>query len=159
MKCWDSAVKHGSFESPITVALLVPQFSLTDLIEAFTTIAMMKLLTTHCLENMKTLSGAIFFLSLSNASYLSSILVNIILKFTELNCELAWLGGNDLNKNRLDYFYFTIFARATLKLHSCIILKVTKLIGKLPHLLISSFLSRSDILILTICILFKIIFR
>ncbi len=91
MKCRDSAVKHGSFESPITVALLVPQFSLTDLIEAFTTIAMMKLLTTHCLENMKTLSGAIFFLSLSNARYLSSILVNIILKFTELNCELAWL--------------------------------------------------------------------
>ncbi|XP_059428387.1 protein NRT1/ PTR FAMILY 2.8-like [Corylus avellana] len=82
---------------PTRVALLVPQFALSGLIEAFAAIAMMELLTKHWPERMKTFGGAIFFLSLSIASFLSSIIINII-----------------LNKNRLDYFYFTIAALASL---------------------------------------------
>jgi peptide/histidine transporter 3/4 len=116
MKRRDSALKQGSFESPTSVALLVPQFALSGLIEAFAAIAMMELLTTHWPERMKTFGGAIFFLSLSIASYLSSILINIILKVTGKKGKSPWLGGNDLNKNRLDYFYFTIAALGALNL-------------------------------------------
>lgn len=35
MRRRDSALKHGSFESPTSVVLLVPQFALSGLIEAF----------------------------------------------------------------------------------------------------------------------------
>ncbi|KAF5476150.1 hypothetical protein F2P56_007886 [Juglans regia] len=112
----DSALKRGSFESPITVALLLPQFVLSGLIEAFGAIAMMELLTAHWPNNMKTLGGAIFYLSFTIAGCLNSILIDIFLKVAWINGKLPWLGGNDLNKNRLEYFYFTVAALSTLNL-------------------------------------------
>ncbi|KAB2630598.1 protein NRT1/ PTR FAMILY 2.8-like [Pyrus ussuriensis x Pyrus communis] len=81
MKHRDSALAHGTLESPITVALLVPQFA--GLIEAFAAIALMELLTTQWPQTMRTFAGAVFFLSLSS---------------------------NDITKNRLDYYYYTIAA-------------------------------------------------
>jgi peptide/histidine transporter 3/4 len=102
MRRWDSALKHGSFESPTSVALLVPQFALSGLIEAFAAIAMMELLNTHWPERMKIFGGAIFFLSLSIASDLNSIIINTMLKVSGRKGKLPWFGGNDLNKNRLD---------------------------------------------------------
>ncbi|KAL4606624.1 hypothetical protein ACB092_09G116700 [Castanea dentata] len=102
--------------SPITMALLVPKFALSGWIEAFAAIAMMESLTTQCPESMKTFGGAVFFLGLSLASYLSTILVSIIYKVTGLNGKFPRLDGNDLNKNRLDFFYFTIAALSALNL-------------------------------------------
>ncbi|CAB4284608.1 unnamed protein product [Prunus armeniaca] len=108
MKRRNSALKHGTFESPITVALLVPQFALSGLIEAFAAIALMELLTVQWPQSMRTFAGAVFFLSLSMASYLTSLLITIVKKVSGLNGNSSWLGGNDLNKNRLDYYYYTI---------------------------------------------------
>lgn len=108
MKRRNSALENRSFESPITVALLMPQFALSGLIEAFAAIALLELLTTQWPKNMRTFAGAVFFLSLSIASYCTSILVNIVKKLTGLNGNTSWMGGNDLNKNRLDYYYYTI---------------------------------------------------
>ncbi|CAN6723979.1 unnamed protein product [Malus baccata var. baccata] len=110
MKRRDSALAHGTLESPITVALLVPQFALSGLIEAFAAIALMELLTTQWPQSMRTFAGAVFFLSLSIASYLTTILINVVKKLSGLNGNSSWLGGNDLNKNRLDYYYYTIAA-------------------------------------------------
>ncbi|KAK7395212.1 hypothetical protein VNO78_15760 [Psophocarpus tetragonolobus] len=101
------ALKHGSFESPASIWWLVPQFALSGLVEAFAAIPMMELLTSYWPESMKTLGGATFFLSLSIANYLSTILIRIIETVTR-NGRTPWLGGNDLNKNRLEYYYYTI---------------------------------------------------
>lgn len=98
----DSAVESKSFVSPLHVWVLIPEFALSGLTEAFAAIAVMELLTTHLPESMRTVAGAIFFLSLSLASYLSSVLVGIVSNIT------PWLGGNDLNKNRLDYFFYIV---------------------------------------------------
>ncbi|CAN6576257.1 unnamed protein product [Malus baccata var. baccata] len=107
MKRRDSALAHGTLESPITVALLVPQFTLSGLIEAFAAIALMELLTTQWPQSMRTFAGAVFFLSLSIANYLTTILINVVKKLSGLNGNSSSLGGNDLNKNRLDYYYYT----------------------------------------------------
>lgn len=111
-----AALKHGSFESPTSVWWLVPQFALSGLVEAFAAITMMELLTSYWPQSMKTLGGAVFFLSLSIANYLNSILIKIILAVTGRNGTTPWLGGNDLNKNRLEYYYYTIAALAGLNL-------------------------------------------
>lgn len=103
-----SASKLGSYESPMSMWMLVPQFAVSGLIEAFAAIAMMELLTTHWPENMKSLGGAVFFLSLSLANYLTTILIKVIVVTTSSNGRKGWLGGNDLNKNRLEYYYYTI---------------------------------------------------
>lgn len=103
-----SALKHMSFESPISMWMLVPQFSLSGLTEAFAAIAMMELLTSYWPENMKAMGGAVFFLSLSIANYLTTILIEVIKTTTSFKGRTPWLGGNDLNKNRLEYYYYTI---------------------------------------------------
>lgn len=105
-----SALQHGSFESPISVFELVPQFSFSGLTEGFAAVALMEFLTTQLPESMRTVSGAVFFLSLSISSYINSALVNIIHGLTKKYAKAPWLGGTDLNKDTLDYFYFTIAA-------------------------------------------------
>ncbi|XP_057436932.1 protein NRT1/ PTR FAMILY 2.8-like [Lotus japonicus] len=104
----DFALRSGSFESPIGIWWLVPQFALSGLVEAFAAIPMMELLTSYWPESVKTLGGAVFFLSISIASYLGTILIRVILVVTNKYGKTPWLGGNDLNKNRLEYFYYTI---------------------------------------------------
>ncbi|KAG8647681.1 hypothetical protein MANES_09G097200v8 [Manihot esculenta] len=102
------ALKNGSLVSPLHLLLLIPQFSLSGLIEAFSAVAIMEFFTTHLPESMRTIAGAIFFLSSSAASYLNTVLVNIVHHWTSKNGQTPWLGGHDLNKIRLEnYFYLT----------------------------------------------------
>ncbi|XP_038881205.1 protein NRT1/ PTR FAMILY 2.8-like isoform X1 [Benincasa hispida] len=111
----DAAVENKSFVSPLHVWMLIPEFALSGLTEAFAAIAVMELLTTHLPESLRTVAGAIFFLSLSLASYLSSVLMGIVSKIGRMEAgEMQWLGGNDLNKNRLDYFFYVVGGIAAL---------------------------------------------
>ncbi|XP_010543265.1 PREDICTED: protein NRT1/ PTR FAMILY 2.8-like [Tarenaya hassleriana] len=96
----------GSFQSPMTILWLLPQFALSGFIEAFGAVALMEFLTTELPESMRTVSGAIFFLSLSMASYANSVLVNIVHESTDGKGSVAWLGSQDLNRNRLENFYY-----------------------------------------------------
>ncbi|KAK6924949.1 Proton-dependent oligopeptide transporter family [Dillenia turbinata] len=104
----DLALAHHSFESPLSILYLLPQFMLSGLTEALAPVAIMEFLTTHLPESMRTVGGAIFFLGLSVASYLSSLLVNMIHSLTKLNGNTPWLGHPDLNNSRLDYYYYII---------------------------------------------------
>lgn len=89
--------------------MLLPQFILSGLIEAFAAVAMMEFYTTQMPESMRTVAGAVFFLSLSISSYVGSLLINIIHHVTGKNEKSPpWLDGHDLNKNRLDYYYYVI---------------------------------------------------
>ncbi|KAK7373810.1 hypothetical protein VNO80_07230 [Phaseolus coccineus] len=81
-----SARKHGSLESPSSIWWLVPQFALSGLVEFFTAIPMR---------------------DLSIANSLNTILIRIIVTVTR-NGRRPWLRSNDLNKNRLEYYYYTI---------------------------------------------------
>ncbi|KAL6318847.1 hypothetical protein AAG906_001320 [Vitis piasezkii] len=78
------------------------------LTEAFAAVAVMEYFTTQMPDSMRTVAGAIFHLSLSITSYLSSLLVNVIHAITGSRGWSPWLGGHDLNKNRLDYYFHMI---------------------------------------------------
>ncbi|KAJ1379590.1 Proton-dependent oligopeptide transporter family [Sesbania bispinosa] len=110
----DSALRHGSLISPTSFALLLPQFALSGLNEAFAAVAIMEFFTMQMPESMRTVAGAVFFLSLSIANYIGSLIVTIIHKVTAHRGRTPWLGGHDLNKNRLDYYYYVIAALAAL---------------------------------------------
>ncbi|XP_021286183.1 protein NRT1/ PTR FAMILY 2.8-like [Herrania umbratica] len=104
----DSALNHGLFASPYSLALLLPQFVIAGLAQAFASVALLEFLTTQMPENMRTVAGALFFLALSIAGYLGSLLVTIIQNVTEKIGKTPWLGGSDLNKNKLDLYYYVI---------------------------------------------------
>ncbi|CAK9134313.1 unnamed protein product [Ilex paraguariensis] len=112
----ESALKQGSFASPIFVALLVPQFILSGLTEAFAAVAIMEFYSTQMPESMRSIAGSIFFLSLSIASYLSTLIVNLIHSTSGSNGRSPWLGGHDLNMNRLDYYYYVIASLGAINL-------------------------------------------
>ncbi|XWS51070.1 hypothetical protein CRYUN_Cryun12cG0144700 [Craigia yunnanensis] len=112
----DSALKHGSFASPYSLALLLPQFVISGLAEAFANVALLEFLTTQMPESMRTVAGAIFFLGLSIAGYLSSLLVTIIHSVTAKTGKTPWLGGRDLNKNKLDLYYYVTAGLGVLNL-------------------------------------------
>ena len=113
-KCPDSALKHGLFISPLSYALLMPQFALSGLNEAFATVAIMEFFTLQMPESMRTVAGALFYLSLSVANYIGSLIVNIVHKVTSMRGKRACIGGHDLNLNRLDLYYYFIAALGVL---------------------------------------------
>ncbi|CAN1266039.1 Protein NRT1/ PTR FAMILY 2.8 [Linum perenne] len=65
-------------------------------------------------ESMRTVAGALFFLCLAGTGYVSSLVVNVIHRTSGGGGKTPWLGGHDLNKNRLDYYYYTIAGLACL---------------------------------------------
>ncbi|KAL0761938.1 hypothetical protein Bca101_078088 [Brassica carinata] len=77
-----SALKNGSFVSPVSIVMLLPQFVLAGLTEAFSAVALMEFLTVKMPEHMRAVAGAIFFLSSSVASYICTLLINVIDKVT-----------------------------------------------------------------------------
>ncbi|KAL3845998.1 hypothetical protein ACJIZ3_003401 [Penstemon smallii] len=104
----ESALKRGTFVSPLHVVALIPQFMLSGLTEAFAAVALMEFFTLQIPEKMRSVAGAIFFLTLSFGSYLSSLIVNVIHCVTKGKGENGWLGGHDLNSNRLSNYYYII---------------------------------------------------
>ncbi|XP_073015134.1 protein NRT1/ PTR FAMILY 2.8-like [Primulina eburnea] len=110
------ALRHNTLDSPLHVTALLPQFILSGLTEAFAAVAIMEFFTIQMPETMRSVAGSVFFLSLSIASYLSSFLVNVVHSVTKGRGDRAWLGGNDLNKNKLEYYYYFIASLGVLNL-------------------------------------------
>eukprot|EP00249_Psilotum_nudum_P033545 c50857_g1_i1 orf=59-319(-) len=56
---------------------------------------------------MRSLSSSLVAASLSCGYFFSTVLVSVVNKVTEIGQQRAgWLSGNNLNLNKLDYFYW-----------------------------------------------------
>ncbi|PKI78024.1 hypothetical protein CRG98_001644 [Punica granatum] len=87
---------------------LVPQLVLGGLSEAFTLIAQVEFFYKQFPENMRSIAGSLAFVGIAVSSYLSSLLI-LIIHHTTKGTETEWLP-QDLNKGRLDYFYYLVAA-------------------------------------------------
>ncbi|KAL5064744.1 hypothetical protein RYX36_026481 [Vicia faba] len=88
---------------------LLPQLVLVGLSEAFNAVGLTEFYYKQFPENMKTIAGSLFFCCLAGSSYLSAFLVSVVHKTTSKSATGNWLP-EDLNKGRLDYFYYLIAA-------------------------------------------------
>ncbi|XP_059639910.1 protein NRT1/ PTR FAMILY 2.11-like [Cornus florida] len=86
---------------------LVPQLALTGLSEAFTLIGLSEFFYKQFPENMRSISGSFFFCGLAGSSYLSALMVSMVHHTTKKSATGNWFE-EDLNKGRLDYFYYLI---------------------------------------------------
>ncbi|KAL1373332.1 hypothetical protein HN51_003311 [Arachis hypogaea] len=93
--------------SSMSGSWLIPQLALAGLSEAFTLVGQVEFYYKQFPENMRSLAGSLFFCGLAGSSYLSSLLISVIHKVTQKSATGNWLP-QDLNKGRLDYFYFII---------------------------------------------------
>ncbi|KAJ8771889.1 hypothetical protein K2173_027066 [Erythroxylum novogranatense] len=86
---------------------LIPQFALAGLTEAFASVGLIEFYYKQFPENMRSIAGSLFYCGLAGSSYFSSLLIMIVHRTTKRGATGNWLS-EDLNKGRLDYFYFLV---------------------------------------------------
>ncbi|XP_062192279.1 protein NRT1/ PTR FAMILY 4.3-like [Phragmites australis] len=107
----DIAVAGGR----MSVLWLVPQFLVFGVSEMFTNVGLMEFFYKQASTGtMQAFFMALFYCSFSFGFYLSSVLVSLVNKLTARGGRRRWLGDNDLNKDRLDLFYWVLAALSVL---------------------------------------------
>ncbi|XP_059635282.1 protein NRT1/ PTR FAMILY 8.5-like [Cornus florida] len=91
--------------STMNVSWLYPQFALVGAGESFTYVGLMEFFYDQATEGTKSVTNAIFLTEISLSNSLASLLVKMVQIST--GGEEGWLR-NDLNKSRLDYFYWLL---------------------------------------------------
>jgi peptide/histidine transporter 3/4 len=95
--------------SSMSAMWLIPQLLLAGFSDAFGLVGQVEFYYKQFPENMRSLAGSLFFCGLALSSYFSSMLISIIHRTTAKSANGNWLP-QDLNKGRLDYFYYVITA-------------------------------------------------
>eukprot|EP00253_Pinus_taeda_P001869 PITA_01869 len=114
------ALSQGFMEKPgdmipMSALWLVPQYSVAGLAEAFSAVGEIEFLYSQFPENMRSIAGALFYLSMALGHYLSSLIVSIVNNTTGGPGHHNWLA-QDLNMAKLDNFYWLIAGCGTLNL-------------------------------------------
>ncbi|XP_022885267.1 protein NRT1/ PTR FAMILY 2.11-like [Olea europaea var. sylvestris] len=91
--------------SPMSALWLVPQLALGGLAEAFNSIGQVEFYYKQFPENMRSVAGAFFFVGSAVSNYLYGFIISVVHHSTEGTSGGNWLP-EDLNKGRLDYFYY-----------------------------------------------------
>lgn len=94
---------------------LIPQLALAGLAEAFGSIGQVEFYYKQFPENMRSIAGSLFFCGMAGSSYLSTLLISIVHRTTKGAKTGNWLS-EDLNKGRLDYYYYLIAGLGMLNL-------------------------------------------
>jgi len=93
--------------SSMSALWLIPQLTLAGIAEAFAAIGQMEFYYKQFPENMKSFAGSIFYVGAGVSSYLASFLISTVHRTTAHSPSGNWLA-EDLNKAKLDYFYFML---------------------------------------------------
>ncbi|KAF3321708.1 protein NRT1/PTR FAMILY 4.3 isoform X1 [Carex littledalei] len=107
--------KRLESEKPISILWIAPQFLVFGLSEMFTAVGLIEFFYKQSLAGMQSFLTSMTYCSYSFGFYLSSVLVSLINKFTNNSfTHGGWLSDNDLNKDRLDLFYWVLAALSIL---------------------------------------------
>ncbi|KAH9620025.1 hypothetical protein KSS87_023213 [Heliosperma pusillum] len=101
-------VNNSSATIPISVFWLVPQYGLHGVAEAFMSIGHLEFFYDQAPESMRSTATALFWTSISFGNYLSSMLVSTIHKVSAAKDGSNWLPDDNINKGKLEYFYWLI---------------------------------------------------
>ncbi|KAK7284061.1 hypothetical protein RIF29_13812 [Crotalaria pallida] len=97
----------------LSIFWITPQFLIFGLSEMFTAVGLIEFFYKQSSKGMQTFLTAITYCSYSFGFYLSSLLVSLVNKITSSSSNAAphgWLSDNNLNKDKLDLFYWLLAA-------------------------------------------------
>ncbi|RDY07528.1 Protein NRT1/ PTR FAMILY 4.3 [Mucuna pruriens] len=103
----DAAV---NLNKTLSIFWIAPQFLIFGLSEMFTAVGLIEFFYKQSLKGMQTFFTAITYCSYSFGFYLSSLLVSMVNKITSSSLTGGWLHDNNLNKDKLDLFYWFLAA-------------------------------------------------
>ncbi|XP_057785781.1 protein NRT1/ PTR FAMILY 3.1-like [Salvia miltiorrhiza] len=89
---------------PISVFWLVPQYVLHGLAEVFMSVAHMEFLYDQSPESMRSSAAALFWIAIAIGSYTGTLMVTLVHKYTAQTGN--WLPDRNLNRGKLDYYYW-----------------------------------------------------
>ncbi|GKE83167.1 NRT1/ PTR family 4.3-like protein [Tanacetum coccineum] len=101
----DSVLNSGQV---LSIFWITPQFLIFGVAEMFTAVGLIEFFYKQNLRGMQSFLTAMTYCSYSFGFYLSSVLVSLVNRITSRSINDGWLGGNDLNKGRLDLFYWLL---------------------------------------------------
>ncbi|XP_015167544.1 protein NRT1/ PTR FAMILY 4.5-like [Solanum tuberosum] len=101
------SIKHNMVDSasplPMSVFWLGCQFVISAMAQIFTLVGLMNFFYAESTSGLKSLSMAISWSSLAFGYFTSSVVVSVINKVSG-----GWLANNNLNRDKLDYFYWLL---------------------------------------------------
>ncbi|KAH6837436.1 Major facilitator superfamily protein [Perilla frutescens var. hirtella] len=97
----------GAAISSMSGNWLIPQLVLVGISEAFAVIGQIEFFYKQFPENMRSFAGSFLFCGFAISSYFTSFLVSIVHNTSKVGESSNWLA-EDLNKGRLDYFYYFV---------------------------------------------------
>ncbi|KAF6143927.1 hypothetical protein GIB67_001721 [Kingdonia uniflora] len=102
--------RNSAVDSSKTLSIfwIAPQFLIFGLSEMFTAVGLIEFFYKQSLVGMQSFLTAMTYCSYSFGFYLSSLLVSFVNKITSSASNGGWLSDNDLNKDRLDLFYWLL---------------------------------------------------
>ncbi|XP_074583284.1 protein NRT1/ PTR FAMILY 4.4-like [Curcuma longa] len=108
----DLAVKSGK---QLSIFWIAPQFLIFGISEMFTAVGLIEFFYKQSMARMQAFLTAMTYCSYSFGFYLSSLLVSLVNKVTSSGPSTrGWLSDNNLNKDRLDLFYWLLAALSLL---------------------------------------------
>lgn len=102
--------KRRNSSETLSIFWIAPQFLIFGLSEMFTAVGLIEFFYMQSSEGMQSFLTAMTYCSYSFGFYLSSLLVSLVNKVTSSSSKGGWLSDNDLNKDRLDLFYWLLAA-------------------------------------------------
>uniref|UniRef100_A0A0E0LA74 Major facilitator superfamily (MFS) profile domain-containing protein n=1 Tax=Oryza punctata TaxID=4537 RepID=A0A0E0LA74_ORYPU len=106
----ESATAAGTTDagtSPLSAYWLVPQYALHGVAEAFNSVGHLEFMYDQSPESMRSMATALFWLSISLGSYVSTMLISAVHRWSAGADGSNWLPDN-INRGRLDYFYWIV---------------------------------------------------
>lgn len=89
---------------PLSIFVLLPQFVLMGVADAFLEVAKLEFFYDQAPESMKSLGTSFASTNLGVGNFLSSFLLSTVARLTRAHGHHGWIL-NDLNASRLDYYY------------------------------------------------------
>jgi solute carrier family 15 (peptide/histidine transporter), member 3/4 len=93
--------------SNLSILWQIPQYMLVGASEVFTYVGMMEFFNKESPDGLKSFASALYVASMSVGSYLSEIVVTVIVKASGKGSRDGWISDS-LNKGHMDKFYFLI---------------------------------------------------
>ncbi|XP_076926572.1 protein NRT1/ PTR FAMILY 3.1-like [Bidens hawaiensis] len=93
---------------PISVFWLVPQYSLHGMAEAFMSVGHLEFFYDQSPESMRSTATALFWTAIAAGHYGSTLLVTLVHNLSAGQGGSNWLPDDNLNKGKLEYFYWLI---------------------------------------------------
>ncbi|KAK9291166.1 hypothetical protein L1049_009354 [Liquidambar formosana] len=91
---------------PVSVFWLVPQFVLHGVADIFMSVGHMEFLYDQSPESMRSSAVALYWMTVSVGNYVATLLVSLVHKYS--GKKENWLPDRNLNRGRLEYYYWLV---------------------------------------------------